>query len=423
MAFEQSSKIIETEIIKKIKLDLYQLIRRYCKSYKITDFEYQLFLHDSTPIEYIVMKIAEVERFISITNMYWSYLPYLISNLSFDEERISVELNDRIMGTIDLAKTNILRMNQQRENAIVCTNNNKNIFTPENILLASIILGINLLAARFMKAGIENQIDEFKIEHVDMLQRISDYTQFLLKDKPLKKLVDYYLLNFENNEELILAIGQRINQNKIRSKYYSLIQFVKWWKNLNWILNERRLSFQEALTPYLESPDDEKLYEIWILYKIISLFEPIYQKDNNTFVNSRTKFSVVYHQTRTLGWFREKYGLNCDVKRYPDILIKKNGLDLAIVDAKCMHYSEKEDDKQEPGPDRNIVNQMIIYLDYDGKCDLGIVLYADDKMREDVVIRQGENRKIIFLNCYPYHESDILSFKKIKNYFVSSPIH
>jgi ATP-dependent protease HslVU (ClpYQ) ATPase subunit len=57
--------------------------------------------------------------------MYWSYLPFLISNLSFDEERISVELNDRIMGTIDFAKTNILRMNQQIENAVVCTDNNK----------------------------------------------------------------------------------------------------------------------------------------------------------------------------------------------------------------------------------------------------------------------------------------------------------
>jgi hypothetical protein len=74
---------------------------------------------------------------------------------------------------------------------------------------------------------------------------------------------------------------------------------------------------------------------------------------------------------------------------------------LVIIDAKCMLYSEKEDEKQErgPGPDRNIVNQMIIYLDYDGKCDLGVVLYADDKMREDVMIRQGENRKMIFLNC------------------------
>lgn len=81
-----------------------------------------------------------------------------------------------------------------------------------------------------------------------------------------------------------------------------------------------------------------------------------------------------------------------------------------------MHYSEKEDDKQGTGPDRNIVNQMIIYLDYDSKCDLGVVLYADDKIREDIIVRQGENRRIMFLNCYPYYESDTLAFKKIKKY-------
>jgi hypothetical protein len=55
-------------------------------------------------------------------------------------------------------------------------------------------------------------------------------------------------------------------------------------------------------------------------------------------------------------------------------------------------------------------------LDYDSKCDLGVVLYSDDKIREDATIRQAENRKNIFLNCYPYHESDVLAFKKIKNY-------
>jgi hypothetical protein len=370
------------------------------------------------------MEISEVERFISIVNFYWSYFPFLISNLSFDEEVISFELTDRIIGTIDTAKTNILRMNQQKQDVVVCRSNNKNIFIPENILLVSVLIGIHLLATKFMKAGKENQIEEFKTEHESYLQKIIDYAEFLLKDRLLKKLVDYYLLNFENNEQLIAAISQRINQEKIRSKYFSLIQFVNEWKNLNWILNEQRLSFREAITPYLNSLDDEKLYEIWILYKIISLFEPIYQKDNNTFVNNKTEFSVVYHQKRTLGWFVERYMINYEVKRYPDIFIKKNGLDIAIIDAKCMRYSEKEeDDKQEPGPDTNIENQMIIYLDYDSECDLGVVLYADDKIREDVIIRQGENRKIIFLNCYPYHQSEISAFEKIKNYFERCALH
>jgi hypothetical protein len=149
----------------------------------------------------------------------------------------------------------------------------------------------------------------------------------------------------------------------------------------------------------------------------VSLFEPIYQKDNNTFVSNKTEFSVIYQQKRALGWFVEKYMTNYEVRRYADIVIKRNGLDIAIIDAKCMHYSEsEEDDKQEPGPNRDIVNQMIIYLDYDNNCDLGIVLYADDKILEDVIVRQGQDRRIIFLNCYPYRGSELLAFKKIKNY-------
>jgi hypothetical protein len=63
-----------------------------------------------------------------------------------------------------------------------------------------------------MKAGKENQIEEFKSEHESYLQKIIDYAEFLLKDRLLKKLVDYYLLNFENSEQLITAISQRINR-------------------------------------------------------------------------------------------------------------------------------------------------------------------------------------------------------------------
>jgi len=106
----------------------------------------------------------------------------LISNLSFDEDVISFELTDRIMGTIDTAKTNILRMNQQKQDVVVCRSNNKNIFIPENILLASVLIGIHLLATKFMNAGKENQIEEFKNEHESYLQKIIDYAEFLLKD-------------------------------------------------------------------------------------------------------------------------------------------------------------------------------------------------------------------------------------------------
>jgi septum formation topological specificity factor MinE len=411
LMFEQSNRIFRKDVIEKMKRDLFNLIRRYCKSYQVSDFRFELYLHDSTRIEYIVVEIAEVERFISIVNTYWSYFSYLIPNLSFEEERVARELKDRIVGTIDFPKTNLLLLNRQTRSVIVCTSTHKNIFTPENILLASVVLGINLLAAKFLKDGVDKQIQAY-------LNKIIDYTQFLLKDRILKKLVDYYLSNFENDERLMASINQRIYDTKIKNRYFSLIQFVKEWKNLLWILNERRPPFRKAITPYLDVID-AKLYEMWVFYKIVALFKPVHQRDHHTFVNKKTNFSVVYHQKMNLGWFIERQGISDEVRRYPDVVIKKNGLDLAIIDAKCTLSSEKLDDEnQQPSPfrnrRRNIVNQMIIYLDYHGKCDLGLVLFADDKIQKDVVIRQGENRKMLFLNCYPYSGTDLRAFETIK---------
>jgi hypothetical protein len=62
-----------------------------------------------------------VERLFSIVDIYWSHFPYLISNLSFDEERVSIELNDEIVCTIGFAKTNKLRMNQQTKSVVAAS--------------------------------------------------------------------------------------------------------------------------------------------------------------------------------------------------------------------------------------------------------------------------------------------------------------
>ena len=75
----------------------------------------------------------------------------------------------------------------------------------------------------------------------------------------MKKLVGHYLLNYENMEEVVIGMSQRINQGKIRSKYLNRIHFLKEWKSLTWMLNEPILSFRESLTPYFDSIDDDKL--------------------------------------------------------------------------------------------------------------------------------------------------------------------
>ena len=91
MTSDSSNNVLKLEISKIMKSDLYNLIRRYCNSYKIVDFSYELFLHDFTKIEYEMIPILELEKLISLINKYWSYFSYLVTNLSFDEERITVE--------------------------------------------------------------------------------------------------------------------------------------------------------------------------------------------------------------------------------------------------------------------------------------------------------------------------------------------
>ena len=90
-----------------------------------------------------------------------------------------------------------------------------------------------------------------------------------------------------------------------------------------------------------------------------------------------------------------------------------------MIDAKCMHYSEDkdEDEKQEQSTDRNIVNQMIIYMDYGNRTDLGFVIFADSKLRDEVVIKQ-DCRQLIFLNCFPFHTISDLALEKLKLKFL-----
>ena len=130
--------------------ELYYLIRRYCKTYEIRKFEAELFLHDSTRIKYTTLTVTELDRFISLVTRYWDYLAYLASNLSFYEETTSMEFSDRITGVLDVGKTIQLRGNHSSNN-VVCSVNIKNIYSPENVMLAVILLGINILAAKFSR--------------------------------------------------------------------------------------------------------------------------------------------------------------------------------------------------------------------------------------------------------------------------------
>lgn len=411
---DNTPPLLDQKTIDKMKEDLYYLIRRYCKSYEIGKFKEELFLHDSTRIQYTTLPMAELDKFISLVDKYWIYFANLASNLSCYEQTTSVELSDRIMGVLDLGKTIRLRGNSSSQN-VICSINIKNIYSPENVMFVAILLGINILATKFLKEINENFVLG---KYAIILKKIIEYSGLLLKNRLVSKLSEYYLLNYKNLESLAIDTYHEILQNRFRDKYTPLLKFIRNWIRYEYIINKPTKSLSSAITAYLQNFRDDTIYEIWVFYKILEILEPIRQSkqhDHRLFINEQRGISIQYQSQEKIDWMLEKAGMNFSVKRRPDVLLRKNNEIKALIDAKYMLYKESDEESELLGPDGNIVNQMIIYLDHIGPCDLGIVLFADSGSHGDVIIRQG-NRRIVFLNCYPYSDNADISLKKIKDY-------
>jgi hypothetical protein len=418
---------LEQKTIDSMKDELYYLIRRYCKNYEIGSFKEELFLHDSTRIEYTVLFMGELDRFISLVQKYWNYFANLTSNLSINEEKANIELSDRVIGILDVEKTIRIRANHSSQ-SVVCSVNLKNIYSPENVMLAVIVLGINILAARYLREINDNSPGYAQYSMV--LTKIIEYTGLLLKNRLVRQLSEYYILNYKNLESLAMETYNQVLHGKIREKYRPLLTFLRDWIRYEYIINRPAKSLLSAVTAYLQNLKEDRIYEIWIFYKILELLEPIRQSkthDHKLFMNDRKAISIQYQALEEIGWTLKLCGSSFPVKRKPDILIRKDGNVKALIDAKYMLYKESEEDNELSGPELfgpelirpngDIVNQMIIYLDHIGPCDLGIVLFADPGSLEDVSVRRG-NRRILFLNCYPYTSNSSTTLEKIKHYIL-----
>jgi hypothetical protein len=285
-----------------------------------------------------------------------------------------------------------------------------------------ILLGINILATKFSREISEDlpMLDKYQ----PLLSRIVEYSGILLKNRHIRKLSEYYLLNYKNLESLALDTYNQIIKNKFREKYYLLLNFVREWIRYEYIINNPTKSLLSAITAYLDNLRAETIYEIWIFYKLLGLFEPMKQSEkyhHKLFINDGNGISIQYQASTDIGWILHKADLSPPVLRRPDVLIKKNERIKALVDAKYMLYQESDEETEVKGPDRNIVNQMIIYLDHIGPSDLGIVLFADPGSSQDVIVEQGD-RKIVFLNCYPYTNDSISTLEKVRNYVLEAKV-
>ncbi|MDC0242354.1 hypothetical protein OAK22_01730 [Nitrosopumilus sp.] len=407
------SQMISQEHQDRMKNDSYRLIRELSKVEMDKYGRCKLFLHDSSKIEFYKLEKELIDRFLDIVKKYGKIFVHLIQNLKSESVIQRIE-TDHIIGGIDFQMTRSIR--QSGNNNVVCISYTKNMFTPENLLLGAIILGIGSLADQFK--GRRDEWDEPGTDNFRMskLDKVSTFAHFLQKDRYVSKLIRDYYKNYHGIEMLLQKVMSRMNYGKIDQNYLKLVKFLQIWKYWDKILSDND-TLSISLRTFLDGLSEDKLYEYWLFYKIVESYGQIQkmkQKKKNIFENG--KYEIEFQWTKKIGW--RKLG-GQDLNRRPDILIRKNKKDLAIIDAKYMsgnNLLEISGEGSMPSP--QIVNQMIIAMDY-GKekthVDLGIVLFADKDAYPVTIEKNDSNKKIHFRKMHPENdvELELEEMKKI----------
>jgi hypothetical protein len=415
-SLENQKQMITDEYRRKIINESHNLITRLTNAEPDDYGNCKLFLQNSSQIEYTILKEEQIDRFCNIVKKYGDSFFHLVQNLKYESVIDRIE-TDHIIGEIDFQMTRTIRQSGSKN--VVCVSYTKNLFTPENILLGSIIIGIETLAEKFKSFLEKQEPKKTDIYRIKLLDQVIEFTYFLKKDRFISKLIMHYYKNFHGIDLLLQRVQRRMSYGKIGRDYLKLIQFLPIWKNWNKISNEES-PLEIKLQNYLEKLDEPRLYELWLFYKIIDMYSKPkkmeQQSDKSVFSNGI--YSIEEQWSKTIGW--RKLG-GSEVNRRPDILIrkfdKKKWKGVAIIDAKCMSGNkELEETSQGQMPDSKIVNQMIIAMDY-GKpkthVDLGIVLFADKDTYPVIIEKNDSNKKIHFRKMHP--ENDVqLELEEIK---------
>lgn len=178
----------------KIKQELYHLILQYNNTRKIDDHYWELNIHDQSPVTFTKYEKLELLRFYADVKEHAKSLVGLIPNLSFESNNQNVE-SDTIIGTINLQKTIQLRSNDPTNNNLVCSIYAVNLYTPENLLLSAIFLGIKSLSIKFAKNIREEENPEPEL--IKKMEEIENFITFILQDRFIAKLTKFYYENYE----------------------------------------------------------------------------------------------------------------------------------------------------------------------------------------------------------------------------------
>jgi len=233
----------------------------------------------------------------------------------------------------------------QTGNSIICSEIKRNYETPENILVAIILVSILSYCDKFIKIyelteslkGFDHTIYELKIIRKNV---------YLMLSKQLFRKILPVAIGLRNSlNTLIELISKRVKQQKISFHFINIFKLVYEWNYFISIsFNNEEIARHVLQYYFMKITNINDLFECWIyvklLFEISKKFDIKLKEVNSnrgacTFVSNDRSLNLIYQAKYDSRWKKQN---NDEIYDYPDIVLEFTNGQRVIIDAKNSKY-------------------------------------------------------------------------------------
>ena len=321
--------------------DVLQKLRK--KSVYDFDKEKSILLldRDATRIEFEKTELMEIKRFVALVKQHMEALTNLTKKMQYVNTIREREREDRIMGAISYGKTLRLRQSDAHsKDKAVCLEIHKSFDTPENILLASVLISVVAYCDKYLVRNGELESGIKIDEHiVSSLKLIQQYTTGLLVTRPIKQIIPYTENSLSSYHDLFKLTMDRVYLGKIPKYFANILKLFYEWRYFRWVTAKNSSLFKHMLRyHFFNIRNPHFLFECWVFYKILDIMVDKFgvkfkgsKKSETTFASDDGSVQVVYQRRYKSKWLRNGKALN----EVPDIVIEfRAGSKLSCCDSR-----------------------------------------------------------------------------------------
>jgi len=367
---------------------------------------------NSIDIDYKKNELLEVKRFAQHVSKHLPSLTYLVRNPTVESYTKEAERSDRIMGSVNHSATSRLQgEGLQGLSKVVCHEIHRSFDTPENRIVALILLSIANYCDRYLHLEDLKDIKKHIEPTVEDLKKVRACVTILLSARHVRQILPAAVTSADNVNILFSMVVTRIKKGRIPPIYHSMLRLLSQWRNNLYVqYNDLNIIKDILLYHALKLEDKNKLYEAWVFYHILYRLVEAYGKrfteisgidDTPVFASDDRSILIRYQPSYHSGWVDGGQQLNDT----PDIVIEVDDGTTFVIDAKNSRHVEKS-----PRPN---FRQMRSYLE---TTNAAFGLFVHSEAEQTGLWRTAEHmdgQTVIWTSFSPHTSGGIVDYGNI----------